>query len=645
MTSLLRNTVLTLVTGTLATLSLPSFAALSKYALIDGASQEIVLEENTGLTLEGSADRHYAGSLKDFPDSWVSASVIDGQWEGMVSHNGRLYLISALADSPLTSSASSRFAAATIDSDMGLGSCGIERTPILRSSSASSAQALTAEALVSKAISVNFPTYCSETVNGVCLLAELTMVFDTQFIQAFPSNYSSRANAILNSLDTFYKEELEIVFQRLNVDIGSNRFTTSTDPGDILDDMYDDRFENRTTAFDPNKRAIMHLVTGRDFVYGDDDNVVGLANSPGYDVALYPNGFDPILCDTGGATVGTSQVVQANSQMTALVVIHEIGHNFGADHDGEAGGVATSCTDPTKVMYPSLSGSMDSFSTCSKDTIATNISKLTSVESCFNFPIDASISAQGGNTTQVSTPDAAFIQNYNVNLATANGRNGSISVTGNITSGDATFTTVTLAGNGCALSNNSQTYTCTSANLAASSTLAASMSSGDGNLTISHSISAASSSNLYDTDSTDNSISETIRLLAPGLPPGQLAGTFSREEGKILLSWQDHSTNEQNFVLERRVGSGEWTVFTSALTPNTQAYADSMINSDSTYSYRISAVFAGVQSAPSAEITVSTSDVLQGSTRFGSGGGGGGSLPLWLLSALAGMFLLRQRRH
>ncbi len=643
MTSLLRNTVLTLVTGTLATLSASSFAALTKYAVVDGSSQEIVLEENTRLTRAGSADRHYQGTLKDSPDSWVSASIIDGQWEGLVSHNGQLFLLGSLADSPQQSQSSARFAAATIDSSTGLGNCGIGHHPILKSSALNS-QGLTANALVNKAISVNFPSYCAQTIDGVCMVAELSVLFDGDFIETFPSNYPSKADSILNAVDAFYKQELKIVFQTLNVDINSNpRFTTSRDPGDILDDMYDDRYYNRTTAFDPNKRSILHLVSGRDFLYGSEDDVVGLANSPDYRNGAYPSTFEPVLCDSGGAAVSTSQVVAASTQLTSLVMIHEIGHNFGADHDGESGGIATSCTDPTKVMYPSLSQSMNSFSTCSKDTIATNINKLTSVEACFNFPIDARVTASGGNTTQVSTANSLFTQNFTVGLTTANGRNGSISVTGNITSGDGTFTGVTLAGNACTLSNNNQTYTCTSASLGASSALVVNLDSGEANLAITHSISPASNSNLYDLDSSDDSVSESIPLQAPDLPPNQLAGTFNRNSGVIQLTWQDHSTNEESFIVERKIEGGSWSVLISGLAANTQSFADSTITSDTSYVYRVSAVFDGVQSATSNEASVSTSTVLQGPRRFGSSGGGG-SLPLWLLAAL-GVTLIWRRRN
>lgn len=645
MTSKMRSTLVTLIAGAVASFSPASFAALSKFIQIDGASQEIVLEENTRLTLPDHADRHYRGHLKAFPESWVSLSRIGGEWEGLVSHQQRLYLINQVADTA-TQASTSRFTASALASDnLDLGTCGVAHAPILGSRTAPAA-ALTPQALVSKAISVNFSDYCDDTLDGVCLVADLSLMFDTKFRQAFPSDYDSRANTILNTLDTFYINELNISFKQLTVDFThSSTFTSSEDPGDILEDMYEKRYDDRTTAFDPNKQSIFHLVTGRDFNYDGDESVVGLAFGPDY--SGYPS-FEPILCDSGGAAVSTAQVVyngsQASSTLTALVVIHEVGHNFGAEHDAVPG-LGASCTDTTAIMYPSLQDGMDHFSDCSKDTIAENISALNTVEACFSFPVDAGISASGSNATQVSAASSALTLNFTVSLETANSQDSGLQVTGRFTQGDGTFSSVSLAGSSCTLSNGNQTYTCSPADLGSSSALVVNLQTGTGNVGITHQVAPGSSSSLHDIDDDNDSTSSSIRLLAAGLPPGQLTGSYSRDDARVNLSWQDHSTNEGQFVLERRTGSGLWEVLDNAVAANTESYQDTRITAETTYSYRVSALFDGVQSAPSDEFTLTTTDVNRGVERFSGGGGGGGSLPLIGLIALAGWASLRRRRN
>ncbi|HVK98851.1 MAG TPA: M12 family metallo-peptidase [Dongiaceae bacterium] len=657
-----RGALLTLFVS-LASSSLFAQSDVHKFAQIDGVSRELLLQENNELlqALPSATDaaRHYQGRLADFPDSWARLSLIDGQWQGVVVNDGNIFLINHLADSPQQSARSSEFAVSAISSFEDLGDCGLAHPPA-QTGAAHQAQALTSQALVGQAATVNFPSYCSETVDGVCLVAELTVVFDDKFKQAFPNNYAAQAEALLNVVDGFYRQDFKIVFRRLNLDFthGSN-FTSSRDPFVLLPDIGDKRANNSLTSFDPNKRSLLHLVTGRDFRFDENgtvnDDVVGLAYSPDYAVGSYPSNFSPVLCDSSGSAVGTSQVLnnaQGNpdATRTALVVTHELGHNFGAEHDGTSDSItAASCTDPSKIMAPYVTNSFNGFSTCSQNTIATNISRLTSVEACFDFPVEASLEKDSGNITQ-TTPAATFTQEYVAELSTAHSVNGTVTVTGTLT-GDSTFGAVTLGGSNCPRGTGNQTYTCTTTTLSGPSALAVTLNANSTHVILSQTITPSSASHLYDVDSDNNALLETIQVLGADLPPNSLTGAASGNQ--VQLAWQDHSTNEQGFVIERRQGSGDWTVIADGLAANTQSYTDAGLTPLNTYTYRVSALFDGERSTPSNEISVdvgiNSSGSGSGSMRIGSGkGGGGGSLSPLLLILMGGMAsrlaLSRRRR-
>ncbi|MEZ5506131.1 MAG: hypothetical protein R3F38_09160 [Gammaproteobacteria bacterium] len=72
-----------------------------------------------------------------------------------------------------------------------------------------------------------------------------------------------------------------------------------------------------------------------------------------------------------------------------------------------------------------------------------NIAALSAVEACFDFPVDFALSAVGGNITSLGA-NASDQHDFNPALRTANAINGPVQVSGNIDSGDATFTSVTL---------------------------------------------------------------------------------------------------------------------------------------------------------------------------------------------------------
>lgn len=93
----------------------------------------------------------------------------------------------------------------------------------------------------------------------------------------------------------------------------------------------------------------------------------------------------------------------------------------------------------------------------------------------------------------------------------------------------------------------------------------------------------------------------------PVAPAGLTASVV--DNTKIVLTWQDKSTNETGFRVERRSGSAAWQLL-ATLGSNTQTYTDSSVAPNTSYEYRVLAVNAQ-GSAASASVTAALQSVLQ----------------------------------
>ena len=91
--------------------------------------------------------------------------------------------------------------------------------------------------------------------------------------------------------------------------------------------------------------------------------------------------------------------------------------------------------------------------------------------------------------------------------------------------------------------------------------------------------------NAYGQSSPSNEASAVISHAVPNAPTSltsQLSGS------DILLAWNDESSNEESFVLERRIDGGEFGVL-ATLPANTESYEDPSPAPPHTYAYRVKA--------------------------------------------------------
>jgi hypothetical protein len=108
--------------------------------------------------------------------------------------------------------------------------------------------------------------------------------------------------------------------------------------------------------------------------------------------------------------------------------------------------------------------------------------------------------------------------------------------------------------------------------------------------------------------------------------PSELKVTES--QGGAHLQWKDNSDNETEFMIERKAGTGSFTVLTS-VPPNTTSHHDATVARGTSYAYRVMAMGKEGHSkgAYSNEVSFSVSagnNPSDGGTEAGDAGSSGG---------------------
>ena len=302
-----------------------------------GKAFDLQLEPNHGLISATARDSLadgigiYRGRMSGNPDSWVRIVVLEGAPTGLVWDGEQLFAIEAPRDSALQINSPVIYRLADVFIEPGSMSCGAE---VLSGNGAATYQKLIGEL----GTSISRAPGATDEIN-------LGAIGDFEFTSARggDANAAAAITARLNNVDGIFSQQLgvQINIQEMETfSAAADPFTDTGDAGTLLDELA--TYRQGTPA--QNSQGLTHLYTGRDL----DTSTVGIA----YSGALCSSFFGVGLSEGNGSVIFDS-----------LISAHEIGHNFGAPHDGQPGSACES-EPQTFLMAPLLNGS-DQFSACS----------------------------------------------------------------------------------------------------------------------------------------------------------------------------------------------------------------------------------------------------------------------------------------
>ena len=331
-----------------------SFTAFSRQFDLDLLPNQTLVETVERRKL--AADLHiYRGELADSPNSWVRIVTHDGMPRGLVYDGNELYAIEA------TGSDVTIFRLADLLLESGELSCA-------NVSHASNAADL--YEIVAAEVSAT-----SSQGPGATTQIDLAIIGDYEFTNAKGANAQAELVTRMNNVDGIFSSQLGVQLNVNRVDIyptNNDPFTDQRDPGELLTELVQHRNETATQY----ENGLSHLFTGRELA----GTTAGIA-------------YTGVLCDRrfgAGLTQGNHSVA-----LDSLIAAHEIGHNFGAPHDGDEG-EACGAVVGEFLMAPRVNNA-DTFSDCSITEMQKRVAAASCITALPSTDIAVVAGAQPGN--------------------------------------------------------------------------------------------------------------------------------------------------------------------------------------------------------------------------------------------------------
>jgi hypothetical protein len=292
----------------------------------------------------------YRGTVAGLPGSWVRLTRLPDGLHGLVYDGTELYVlapagsVAASLDAPLAVPPDTTLAFRAADAETGLenASCTVLRRP----GSADGSTTSTVAQPTYKAIFAELQQRASAIAATVPTKElDLALVADTQFAGDY-GDAQGEMLARLNNVDGIFSSQVGVrIVSGFVQALSSNGGMTSTAPETLLSQF--ETYRRATPA--AASRGLAHLMTGRDL----NGATVGIA-------------YLDTVCAAQGA-VSLSQGT-FSTYTASLIAAHELGHSFGAPHDGENGSACVG-TPQVYLMAPAVNGS-STFSQCSLEQIA-----------------------------------------------------------------------------------------------------------------------------------------------------------------------------------------------------------------------------------------------------------------------------------
>ena len=313
----------------------------------------------------------YRGQLTNVTASWARVVVANGIPRGTLFDGSELYSIEA-PDDALPPGADGPVIYRLADVVIAPGQLGCGAEPAGASGDAAYAT-----------LAAELKTLAASAGPGATQNLNLGAVADFEFTEDFGGGTEAALLDRFNRVDGIFSSELGVQITVNQIDIfttDDDPFTTSV-PGDLLRELSSYRSGN----VPQRAQGLSHLFTGRDL----DETTVGIA-------------YVGALCNSF-AGAGLSEG-RRGPITDSLIAAHEIGHNFGADHDGDPGG---SCPDAptTFLMAASINGS-NQFSQCSKDQMALEVAAASCITPIAD--VDMAASVDDANLTVLTGTDFSY---------------------------------------------------------------------------------------------------------------------------------------------------------------------------------------------------------------------------------------------
>jgi len=366
-----------------------------------GRSFDLDLRPNTALlspAARASLEPEIAvlrGGIVGNDESWARIVIRDGVPSGMIFDGSEMLAIEAAADPAAPDAGPVIFRLADLNIEPNTMSC-------------AAGTASTNGQLMYRAMVSELKTSLQRTAraDGAVEELEIGVLADADYR---PGNSDREQTIInrLNNVDGIYSSELgiQITVPANGIEIfddSNDPFSNTTDTDDLIDELADYRRNSPTQR----QFGLTHLYTGRNL----DGSTVGIA-------------YIDVLCNTNFG-VGLSEG-RRNLTIDSLIAAHEIGHNFGADHDGEAGGTCPNAPDDMFIMGPSVNGSQ-TFSGCSKSIMSQNASSASCIAplptvdmsaSAPNDPADVLLGNAINLTFELDNRGSVQAENVNVDIS------------------------------------------------------------------------------------------------------------------------------------------------------------------------------------------------------------------------------------
>jgi hypothetical protein len=333
----------------------------------------------------------YRGDITAMPNSWARLVIADNVPRGMLWDGAELWAIEVTTNKATGAEEPFMFRLKDVHIAPGSMAC-------------SELSAATNGGEFAKAVMSEVTASAAQGPGAVSQI-DLAVIADFEFTNDKGSQTNAALTTRMNNVDGIFSMQLGVQINVNRIDTftsNNDPFTDQLDSGTLLDELTDYRAD--TSA--QNANGLSHLFTGRNL----DGATVGIA----YSSALCSRRYG------AGLTEGTH-----SATMDSLIAAHELGHNFGAPHDGTSGSACESESGDF-LMAPSLNGS-DEFSSCSIMQMQDDVANASCITPLLVSDAEVFSGGQSANTLLGDVAAITFDVN-SVGSGTVNGVNVDVSI-------------------------------------------------------------------------------------------------------------------------------------------------------------------------------------------------------------------------